>query len=98
MLFHEFDQTSSLPFRFLANALNSYFGDDFEPGPAGFERRYVRCAVHKAKGRIAVADRSGFESHRVLMRKPASKFRRKLFAQVRTHIQVTHARTTAQPL
>src|ERR1700685_4823858 len=57
----------------------------------------MRGAVHKAERRIGVADRSGLEGHRVLMRKPAGELRFELLAQIWTYVQVADGGTAAQP-
>src|SRR6202011_2780771 len=65
----QFDQSRSLPFRFLPNALNADLGDDLQSGARGFQGWYVGGAIHEAIRGLAVASGSGFEGKGVLVGK-----------------------------
>src|SRR4029453_4577338 len=72
------------------------FVNDGVTGFRGKQRRNTRRAMKKSTNTLRVAQVS-VESEWVLVSHPSSSFWLKLFVQIRTNVQVTGARTAAQP-
>ena len=96
-LFRQFDQSRGLAHRFRADIFDADFVDDFVARARRIHRGNVRRAVEETKHAVGVFV-LGRECERILVRRPSGHARLQFRPQIAADVQISRARTAAQPL